>query len=749
MNSTKEQNNNTNNNQGPKIAGIEIFGIVAFIVAVVYLIGYGDTENNMLWFVVFSAIAVFAAIGLSVSISNKYHYSKVKLGRYGNNNNKPRFDIKMTDDFKVEEKKDPLSGVTQKTIVNYSTVVEQSETSRDIEGMKEYINSKEGFMIINKSSAKDIKEQPQQEMKQPTPQNIVPPKISEIKITDQITIVDKKEVEIAEQETPKTEQKTIWSENEESNATKQAPTIEIENAPTEPKSEDVFAEQEPKGCVVKDIPLELISIPHSTPADSNEELTQLIKLYLKAIHQAIPSNAVTLMWVSGEYIYTEAALIPESERPYIVNKFPIGEDYISNIIRSGTPKTFSGISSEQATAVLPYYSQPLGIDSFIGIPIMQGENVVGILCADSKEPNYFDDMSIAGFLGNFTALISMQLDSFDNRIQNETASRTLATLNKLSAYVAEYEECDRKSICDAVLKFIAAEVFDCDALGICLLGEEAIDVVSYNSKHALADNMLNSTADINSSLVAYCLKKEQPLFIPSVPKGYCGINQFVGSITGSSCIVYPIKSFNGLLGAVYMQDGGGSLTEYVNADLLNAICQQLGELLERIALNNNYSKLVSIDMRYDILTKTAFQTAINTELARAAATDSIVTLALIALDKYEYFNDPRKKSDVMKYIINSTKKNIQQFDIIGKVNEDVFGVLFVNNGAEDAKFIFEQMRRSISTTQMNVDGDTLMATISVGITPSSQKMDFSTFTRNATKSLQKAQEQKNSVYIFE
>jgi len=122
---------------------------------------------------------------------------------------------------------------------------------------------------------------------------------------------------------------------------------------------------------------------------------------------------------------------------------------------------------------IPYYSQPVGINSFIGIPILHENNVTAILAADSSVPSAFDDKSIYAFLGYFTKILSAQINSANSNINKENADKTLNLINALSNIIM-HRGGSFNDICTAITALII-ELYPCSNIGVIVYNEQKRD----------------------------------------------------------------------------------------------------------------------------------------------------------------------------------------------------------------------------------------------------------------------------------
>jgi len=122
---------------------------------------------------------------------------------------------------------------------------------------------------------------------------------------------------------------------------------------------------------------------------------------------------------------------------------------------------------------------------------------------------------------------------------------------------------------------------------------------------------------------------------------------------------------------------------------------------------------------------------------------------LISLDKYAALEDAKKKSMIFNRIIEVIRANIKNYEVIGRVNNDVLGVILFNRNTNQSKPIFEKIRQQLATKYFEFDNEKLAFTVSIGLAHINPKNSFDDFISNTTTALRKAEEHTNYVQVFE
>jgi diguanylate cyclase (GGDEF)-like protein len=426
----------------------------------------------------------------------------------------------------------------------------------------------------------------------------------------------------------------------------------------------------------------------------------------------------------------------------------MGEDILSQIVNHSKPELLSSINPKSELDLIPYYHTPVGTQSFIGIPIIYDGQVAGILCADSDMNDAYDGAT-AIFLGQFTKILSVMFGSFSDNYSKENANKTIGLLNSFSQMVSE-KGCSFNDICSAIIDFIVS-LYDCSAIGVCSYNDTTQNwmVSSYKSVEKVDDQYFKSNISLSSSLVGISISQCNIFNISNIDKEYTRVNSFEPVLANGAFVSIPIKSTTDTYGALFIESQSSSFSTEIEMDILTAICNQAGEMLEKINMVTLFEKYVSFETRTGIFTENSFRERVNEEFVRASDTNTSISLALIALDKYSSLEEANKKNQILDYVINVILKHIKPFEIIGRVNSDVLGIILINRDSNQSKLLLERIRQQIATQFINVGNEKLVVTLSAGIATNLHNDTFDTFTSNATIALRHAQKRSNSVYFFE
>lgn len=763
----------------------EILSILLIIAGIYFAIDFSDVTLK----IISVFVAFFGLVSLINIIAQKVTYS-VKHDR---------FKIKSATQLKTTV----ISDVQAKR-----TTIDNFEVSQsDDDAMLDFLGADEGFVIVNKSA--NIKQSEptittETQQKQPKtfaidfeikekdihkkviedPEIIVDTNKEEEKFSNTIAekIVKESEniqVKILETEDNQEEEKIIEEEKIVEEKVEQKEIVEEEKEDLEKlefKNNDILdddtSEKENIEDVLQNVKLQKedeeetqkeqskLEIPRSLIVDDKEfnnpmeEFGFLVSRFLVIIRSVIEANTVAFVWVNYENqsllfdVYMNSPKVKDKIRKN--TKIPFGNDILSQIVQNAKPEILTNINPIAELDLIPYYSENVNTASFIGIPILFENEVVGILCADTDKVEAYDQSTVV-FLGQFTRLLSTLFSSYTKKLVTQNATKILEAINNLTKIITE-KDYSFSNVCAALLELIS-EMYECSSVGICIYNEQTKEwqVSNYKSTEEVVDDLFFSTPIVlDRSLVGISIADCRNIFIAQLPDEYTRVNNYEPLIENGSFISIPIKSVTNIYGALFLEARASSILNAVEFEVLEALCNHIGEIYEKINMVRLFNENVSIDRQTGILNNKALKNRIQEELVRNQEVEQKLSLVLISLDKYSAFNDINKKNKIINYLIKEIRKHLKKYEIIGRINEDVIGVLNINQDAEQVRHYVEKVRHQIATKFVGINGHKIVLTISAGIVTAVKSDTFESFTTNATIALHKAQERGgNALQIYQ
>jgi diguanylate cyclase (GGDEF)-like protein len=139
--------------------------------------------------------------------------------------------------------------------------------------------------------------------------------------------------------------------------------------------------------------------------------------------------------------------------------------------------------------------------------------------------------------------------------------------------------------------------------------------------------------------------------------------------------------------------------------------------------------------------KTMFCQELRRRIAEWSRGGASFTTALVQLDQYDDLqrrNSDSMAREVMDAVASRVCEETREMDLIAKFDASTFGILFPDAKLRNAICIGERIRKAITQTKIVIDGRTVDATVSLGLTEVADDDDMATLVARAKSQLELA-----------
>lgn len=136
------------------------------------------------------------------------------------------------------------------------------------------------------------------------------------------------------------------------------------------------------------------------------------------------------------------------------------------------------------------------------------------------------------------------------------------------------------------------------------------------------------------------------------------------------------------------------------------------DLLERTRRDAAYDELTGLASRRQFMRELARETE------RVKRQGSPLSLLMVDADRFKAINDTHGHGGgdaVLRTIARCLKSGTRSLDVVGRLGGEEIGVLLPSAGAAQAFAVAERLRRSIERSRTEYRGETIRATVSIGV----------------------------------
>jgi len=456
------------------------------------------------------------------------------------------------------------------------------------------------------------------------------------------------------------------------------------------------------------------------------EFDFLLNKVLGVIKEVLFAHSVAFFWANHDknQMIMEA-FVSDSSNCFTSRRFPIGDDLVSKVAQTGKPEFLSEINQLSEAELFCYYSSPVSVKSFVGVPVYFSRgNVeklnqmpVAVLIADSKAQDEFGEETLT-LLGRFTKLISALIKSYNDKYDLLIDVELMSSIRRLQ------ERIRSNFALNSIVQALAEETSR-------LINWDFLTIVLYDeAKHAWVAKKVTNRAheayivteqaiDFPESVVGRTIKNNVHTLIDDIessliPRFYAEEQiEKKGSFTS-----VPITSFNKCYGAINIESRERFNFSRRDIDILYRLAENAASALEIFYMKEIINEYVIIDDMTGMYSKKFFLQRMEEELHRADDAGNELSLLFITIDKGDeitqrYGIDGFER--VMLTLAKTIRASVRQYDLVGRFDTDRFGVLLIDTASSEAYLWAEKIRKAVSALAINIDGKSFSVTISIGV----------------------------------
>jgi diguanylate cyclase (GGDEF)-like protein len=483
--------------------------------------------------------------------------------------------------------------------------------------------------------------------------------------------------------------------------------------------------------------------------EPRKEFDYLLNRVLMVIRSATTARTAAFFWYNRDkqQLVLEAKITDAGEDFTDHRKLPIGSDVVSQIAKEGRPQILTDISPAAELDLLPYYRYKAGTLSFVGVPVYYKGNVVGVLCADSKEEDAYTDVTV-GFFGHFTKLISGLVSSYTSKFDLQHSARLLEATQQFRASLAEGSMSTTDilgSLFDAVVRQMQVST-----IGVCMYdrSKQAWTITDAQSVVASFNDLVGSPIDLNNSVVGEAIKNGEAV---SMPANMDGVRVLASEheLLSGQFIAIPLRSAQRTHGALFIENHEGTMSAQ-DVSIAESLGDQAGQEIENLRTVERLESGAMLDADTGALNTDGFIMRVREEFARSTDYSISLSVCLIRIDRARATDatDGSVQRSLFKHVLDKVRQQVREYDVVARYDSDVVAVALVGYASQEAQFWTENLRRDVASSAINVDGKRLAATISVGVAESDPRENWQSVLEHATTALEISSRQQNKVTLY-
>lgn len=496
---------------------------------------------------------------------------------------------------------------------------------------------------------------------------------------------------------------------------------------------------------------DVLSTAEGSHRETKSEFNFLLQKVLAVVKEVVFAHSVSFFWINREaqQLVLEGKLT-ESEAFSASRKLPLGNDIVSRIALSGTPELVSQIAANAERDIVSYYTSRQDIKSFVGVPVYYpragGDQLpVGVLAIDSKAEDAYGPETIA-LLSKFTKMLSAVLRSSTEKYDLLSESGMLKSETRFRAKA--FSDSEVSNIGNALAEEVSTLV-PWDAMTLTLFdeGQKQWVIANVRTRHNHRYVVAKQVLDFHASIVGKTIKNNAVQNIDDLSKTseprFLNNETSLGISRVGSFAAIPVASSNKCYGALTLECRERCAYGAKEISSVSGLASVAGVALELHEANEIIKEYVIIDEGTGTVSKKFLLQRLSEELQRADDDGTDVSFLLFAISSPTEINARYGKAGsdaALAKVASILRSSIRAYDIIGRFDQSMFGVILVKTPSQDAYLWAEKLRSAIASSTITFEQKTFSVTVTVGVCGATEGMEAEECVASAAQVLDKAKE---------
>ncbi len=489
------------------------------------------------------------------------------------------------------------------------------------------------------------------------------------------------------------------------------------------------------------------------------EFNYLLHKILALIKEVLFAHSVVFFWANREkgQMVMEAR-VSDSASAITARRYPIGPDLVSRVAEQQTPELINDVNPLSERELMPYYSSPVSVKSFVGVPVyfpkgpQQSPGLpVAVIAVDGRGEDAFGPETLA-LLGQFTKLVSGLIKSYTDKYDLLLDSELLRSIRKLQERVRS--DFSLETILNQLIEE-TSKLVSWDHISIVLHDERrhAWVVKKVSNRAPEGYVVLEQIVDFPDSVVGQTIKSNghrvvDDLEADPLPR-YHGAERITRR---GSFVSVPVSSLNKCYGALNVESREPYNFSRQDIEMLYRLAENSAFALEILYLEELIREYVIIDDNTGLYAKRFFLQRLGEELQRADDLGSTLTVLLIAVDRFSEIVQRYGRDGVERMMLTlsrAIRQSVRGYDLVGRPEDERFALALLDTPSNEAYLWAEKIRKNIAAQVINLDGKSFSITVSIGLAGAQEGMRKEELMANAVTVLNRATESGgNMVRVF-
>ncbi|MGD2027445.1 MAG: sensor domain-containing diguanylate cyclase [Anaerolineales bacterium] len=442
------------------------------------------------------------------------------------------------------------------------------------------------------------------------------------------------------------------------------------------------------------------------------DMQETIKKILEELKSILPyDSASVLLMQEDNSLKIVGGSGWDNPEDIIGMQFPIpGDNPNSIVIQGGKPH----ILKNAPEAYAPFRKKPHDhIKSWLGVPLIDNGNIIGMMAIDSKTENHFSEEHIR-VVSAFADHVAIAIE---NALLYELSNQAIKRRSVL--YRVSQDMIRASANLEEIFKAIhqaADQLMPCESFVISLLNEKE-DIIEGVYLIDRGGRNQNLTIPPGAGLSGEIISTGKSKLVHDVYEETTFEGQHFGHEDEvRSLVAVPLTSAGEIIGMLSAQSYQVGAYNEEDLEILELLAAQAGIAIKNTQLMIEMDYIARTDSLTGLLNRRAFDERLENEIARSERYEYAVSLLMIDVDDFKQYNDlygHSKGDEHLIKIANLILASVRQPDLVSRIGGEEFSVILPHTVKVGARDLAERIRGTIAQT-FNYSSDPA-GTVSIGI----------------------------------
>lgn len=450
----------------------------------------------------------------------------------------------------------------------------------------------------------------------------------------------------------------------------------------------------------------------SSAVVSSLDQDEAIRHILEQLARVLPYDSASVQLLRDGYLEIVGGRGWGEDQQVIGMQFPIpGDNPNTVVIQTRKPHVLSNApASHESFRVGPHSH----IKSWLGVPLIIHDRVIGMLAIDSAQPNYFTEVHIEK-VSTFADHVAISIENA--RLYRDLQQRIdeLAAVRATAADIAA--ELDLSHLLEAILER-AVRLLDASG-GDLGLYDETTQTIEVVVSHNMGKNYSGVRQILGEGAMGQAALLRQPVIVDDYQNWEHRSPQFSSGFW-NSVIAAPLLHGSRLVGSIgiVVKDPQRRFNER-DQELLTMFAQHAAIAVENARLYKEKRQEAITDELTGLYNRRGLFELGQHEVERLRRFEEPLSAIMIDIDHFKQINDAHSHKvgdQVLRALAQRCKHILREVDLIGRYGGEEFAILLPGTNLENACHVAERLRQEIEIMPVPTDHGPVPVTISLGVT---------------------------------